>query len=532
MSKAQQTTVEKKKAAIYCRVSTYDQSTGEYSSLSGQEDLLKRYCETQGWEIFDIYKDSVSGSNLEREQLQRIMLDAEDKKFQVLLATKLDRISRSVYDFLNLDNKLRELGIDIVIATQNIDTTTPTGKMQRTILLAFAEFERDMIAERTREKLFLQAQKGYWGGGHTPLGYNAVDKKLIVNREESELVNRIFNYYLETPSTNKVATRLNKEGFRPKQRKYLSGKSSGGGKFSKETIKRMLKNVIYIGNIKIKDQEFKGLHEPIIEVELFNKVQKKLSESASDKYATYQPKTQLSLLGILKCGYCGHSLTAISAKKGKNKYYKCTKIIKGSKEDCIAKALNADDLEYFLRRFIFQLAVDHEFLDVLYKRISKTSSSQVIDKINDKRELSKNLSMIKKDKTNLTNQIMNVPDLKEVSTVAKKLKELELKELVLEEQTSKLDREISQLKIQKINKSSLQDIFKDFNTIYDKLSIDSRRLINKLLFVEIVSYNSKQKDSGELEFKIRADGKLKSNWPKIVNPEMLSSQLRGHWLRR
>jgi site-specific DNA recombinase len=274
MTTSKQSSSEKKKAAIYCRVSTYDQSTGEYSSLSGQEDLLKRYCETQGWEIFDIYKDSVSGSDLEREQLQRLMLDAEDKKFQVLLATKLDRISRSVYDFLNLDNKLRELGIDIVIATQNIDTTTPTGKMQRTILLAFAEFERDMIAERTREKLFLQAQKGYWGGGHTPLGYDVVDKKLIVNQEESELVKRIFNYYLETPSTNKVAIRLNKEGFRSKQRNYLSGKISGGGKFSKETIKRLLNNVIYLGKIKIQDQEFNGIHEPIIEADLFEKVKK------------------------------------------------------------------------------------------------------------------------------------------------------------------------------------------------------------------------------------------------------------------
>ncbi len=313
---------DKKKAAIYCRVSTYEQSTGEYSSLSGQEDLLKRYCETHDWEIYDIYKDSVSGSDLERVQLQRLLIDAEDKKFNVMLATKLDRISRTMLDFLELDNKLRDLGIDIVIATQSIDTTTPPGKMQRNILLAFAEFERDMIAERTREKLYLQAQKGYWGGGHPPLGYDVVEKKLIVNPEESELVNRIFNYYLETPSTNKVAIRLNKEGFRPKQRKYLSGKSGGGGKFSKETIKRMLNNKIYVGILRYNDEEFKGIHSPIVEDELFNKVQKKMAESASDKYQTYQPKTELSLLGILKCGYCEHSLTAISAKKGKNKYYK------------------------------------------------------------------------------------------------------------------------------------------------------------------------------------------------------------------
>ena len=531
MVKKDKSEEKKKIAAIYCRVSTYEQSTGEYSSLSGQEDLLKRYCETQGWEIYDIYKDSVSGSDLERVQLQRLMFDAEDKKFQVMLATKLDRISRSVFDFLELDNKLRDLKIDIVIATQNIDTTTPTGKMQRTILLAFAEFERDMIAERTREKLYLQAQKGYWGGGHAPLGYDVVEKKLIINPDESELVNRIFNYYLATPSTNKVAERLNKEGFRPKQRKYLSGKTGGGSRFSRETIKRMLNNRIYVGILKYNDEEFQGIHSPIVKEELFNKVQKKLTESASDKYLTYQPKTELSLLGILKCGYCGHSLTASSAKKGKNKYYKCTSIIKGSKEDCISKTINADDLEDFIRRFILQLAVDHEFLDVLYKRIGKTSSNQLIEKNNEIKKLNKNLSLIKKDKTNLTNQIINVPDMKEVSIVVQKLKDMELEEKILEEQIKILERDISQLKNQKIIKSDLQGIFKEFNKIYDSLSTENKRLLNKLIFVDIKSYISKEKKSGELEFMIRADGSLKSNWPKTANPELLSSQLRGRWLR-
>ena len=255
---------------------------------------------------------------------------------------------------------------------------------------------------------------------------------------------------METPSTNKVAARLNIEGFRPKQRKYLSGQTGGGSRFSKETIKRMLNNRIYIGILRYNDEEFKGIHAPIVEEELFNKVQNKLSESASDKYQTYQPKTELTLLGILKCGYCGHSLTATSVKKGKNKYYKCTSIIKGSKEDCISKAINADDLEDFIRRLILQLAVDHEFLDVLFKRISKTSSNTLSEKENKEKELVKNLSLIKKDKTNLTNQIINVPDMKEVSIVVQKLREMELKEKVLEEQINALEREISQLKNKKL----------------------------------------------------------------------------------
>lgn len=521
-----------KKAAIYCRVSTYEQGQGEVSSLMGQEDLLRNYCKSKGWDVNGVYIDKASGSSLERNEIIRLLSDAEERKFDIVLATKIDRISRSVLDYLDVDKKLTELGIDIVFATQNIDTTTPAGKMQRNIMLSFAEFERDMIAERTREKLFYQASQGYWGGGHAPLGYDVIERKLIINPDEGQLVNRIFNYYLETPSTNKVAARLNNEGFRPKQRKYLSSKTGGGSRFSKETIKRMLNNKTYIGILKYNDEEFKGIHAPIVEEELFNKVQNKLSESASDKYLTYQPKTELSLLGILKCGYCGHSLTATSVKKGKNKYYKCTSIIKGSKEDCISKAINADDLEDFIRRLILQLAVDHEFLDVLFKRISKTSSNTLSEKENMKKELVKNLGLIKKDKTNLANQIINVPDMKEVSIVVQKLKEMELKEKVLEEQINALEREISQLKNQKIDKSDLRGIFKVFNKIYDSLSIENKRSINKLLFIDIISYISKEKKSGELELRIRADGSLKSNWPKTANPELLSSQLRGRWLRR
>ena len=122
--------------------------------------------------------------------------------------------------------------------------------------------------------------------------------------------------------------------------------------------------------------------------------------------------------------------------------------------------------------------------------------------------------------------------MKEVSIVVQRLKEMELKERVLEEQINALERDISQLKNQKVDKSDLHGVFKEFNNIYDALSIDNKRLINKLIFVEIVSFISKEKKSGELEFKIRADGTLKSNWPKTANPELLSSQLRGHWLRR
>ena len=130
MVKKNKSEEKKKKAAVYCRVSTYEQGQGEVSSLNGQEDLLRNYCKTKDWEVNGIYIDKASGSSLERNEIIRLLSDAEEKKFDIVLATKIDRISRSVLDYLDVDKKLTELGIDIVFATQNIDTTTPAGKMQ------------------------------------------------------------------------------------------------------------------------------------------------------------------------------------------------------------------------------------------------------------------------------------------------------------------------------------------------------------------------------------------------------------------
>ena len=151
-------------AAIYCRVSTYEQGKGDFSSLDSQEKMLRQYCETKSYAIYEVYRDTESGTTLERKFLQNLLVDATARKFNVLVVTKLDRISRNVKDFLDLDETLNKLGIDIIVTTQNIDTTTPQGAMMRTIMVAFAQFERDMIAERTREKLYNQAKSGYWGG--------------------------------------------------------------------------------------------------------------------------------------------------------------------------------------------------------------------------------------------------------------------------------------------------------------------------------------------------------------------------------
>lgn len=145
-------------------------------SQSTQEipNELRQYCEVKGNVVYNVYRDTESGTALEREFLQKLLVDATARKFNVLVVTRLDQTSRNVKDFLDLDVTLDKLGIDIIVTTQNLDTTNPQGKMMRTILVAFAPFERDMIAERTREKLHHQAKSGYRGGGHLMIPFSRV----------------------------------------------------------------------------------------------------------------------------------------------------------------------------------------------------------------------------------------------------------------------------------------------------------------------------------------------------------------------
>ena len=529
---------EKKKVAIYCRVSTYEQGQGNFSSLQGQEDLLKEYCKNKGWQVYNVYIDKASGSSLERDEIKKLLADAEEKKFDIVAATKIDRISRSVLDYLDVDKRFTALGIDIVFATQSIDTTTPAGKMQRNIMLAFAEFERDMIAERTREKLFYQAQKGFWGGGHVLLGYDILDKKLIINEEEAKLVKKIFKLYLEYPSSAKVSEKLNHEGYRTKIRKIKSGVNKdvvkGGGRFNKDVVKRLLRNKIYIGLITYQGTEFKGLHNAIIHESLFEQVQKRLDESQIDRHLLQQGKTDLTLLGITKCGFCGKNLTSTYTKKSNGKYYyyyKCVTAIKGSKSLCNAKDIGAEDLELFVKNLINQIANDDEMFLQIYKHLKKHSTDDSKELKNSIEELSKNLTKINKEIKDLTEKIVKIPDLEKIKSVSEKLIELEQTKSIIEYELLNNRNKLDSFKSIPISKTDLRKILNDFDEIYYNLPIETKRRLNQLLFVEIVSYVKRGSNNGDIVFKIRADGTLKSDFNAIKNPKETSSKLWGGWLR-
>jgi site-specific DNA recombinase len=372
-------------------------------------------------------------------------------------------------------------------------------------------------------------------GGTVPLGYDCVDKKLIVNKQEAELVKKIFKYYLAEPSTAKVMNRLNNEGYRTKKRISKDGKNAGGGLFTKETIKRLLRSKLYRGIIRFNGEEFKGLHEPIIDEELFNAVQKRLDVSIIDRRATYEG-SELPLLGVMKCGHCGSSMTTtFTTKKGTGKryyYYKCTRSSHTSKEHCSARDIKADDIELFSQRLISHLASDKDFFRAAVCQMKTNNSGEFENIKQQQKDLTHNLGKIKKELENLINFIGQNKELTESESFVIKIKKLEESKRQVEEKLTGINREIERMEKQRINETELRKVFRKFTQIYQSLPFDRKRRLNHLFFVEIISHLKRKEENGLLEFHIRSDGTLTTAWNDLVNQINSGSSFRDSWLHR
>lgn len=248
-------TQNKPLAAIYVRVSTQDQAQHGYS-LSAQQEALVNYAKVLGYEISKIYRDEgKSAKDLKRPEMQQMLADAESKKFSAIFIYKLDRFSRSIKDLIFTIDKLKEWGIDFVSLQDKIETASASGKLMFHIISAFAEFERNIIGDRTK---FGMERKVKEGGFITkaPKGYKLLDKELIIDKEQAEQVNKIFNDFLNTDIS---LTQLAKN----------NNMTTSG-------IKKLLQNTTYLGKVKFAEKESDGQHLAIIEQELFNKIKEKL----------------------------------------------------------------------------------------------------------------------------------------------------------------------------------------------------------------------------------------------------------------
>lgn len=320
-------TTKKLKAAIYTRKSTEHGLEQDFNSLAAQREAAEAYIisqKSQGWVLVnDSYDDGgISGGTMERPALQKLLEDVEKGRVDIIIVYKVDRLTRSLSDFARIIDLLDAADASFVSVTQQFNTTDSMGRLTLNVLLSFAQFEREVTAERIRDKILASKRKGMWMGGTVPLGYDNVDKKLVVIKKEAELVRLIFKTYLNSTGVKQTCHKLNELGYRTKSRKDVK---PGNLKFCCGHIYYILKNRVYIGEVAHKRKHYPGNHKAIIDPETWEVVQKKIQSSRAKIKSGVHFKNPSLLVGLLKTD-AGETLSPTHAnKKGKRYRYYITK---------------------------------------------------------------------------------------------------------------------------------------------------------------------------------------------------------------
>ena len=327
------------RCAIYTRKSSEDGLEQAFNSLHAQREACAAFVLSQkheGWTVLPtLYDDGgFSGGTLDRPALQRLLSDIAEGKVDVVVVYKIDRLTRSLFDFAKIVEAFEAKGVSFVSITQQFNTSTSMGRLTLNVLLSFAQFERELAGERIRDKIAASKKKGMWMGGLPPLGYDVKDRKLVVNEEEERAVLHIFSRYIELKSVRALKTELEKAGIRSKQRILYDGTPYGGQKLSRGALYLMLQNRIYRGEITHKGTAYPGGHPAIVDQALWDQVQAVLAENRIDRKIGSYAK-QPSLLAGLAFDETGERLTPSHAvKKGtRYRYYVSRPLIVGTAKD-------------------------------------------------------------------------------------------------------------------------------------------------------------------------------------------------------
>lgn len=456
-----------KKVAIYVRVSTTEQVEGY--SIGAQKERLINYCKAKEWNIYNIYIDGgFTGSNRDRPALIKMLNEIDH--YDIVLVYKLDRLSRSQKDTLYLiEEKFLPYNVDFVSLQESFDTSTPFGRAMIGILSVFAQLERETIIERSKMGLLERAKQGKWGGNGTPpIGYDEVDSKLIINDYEAMQVKEIFVLYLQGYGSRKIANILDKKGYKHKYGSWID--------YPSVTIIRLLRNVVYIGSIKHKDNIFKGNHEAIIDVDTFNKVQVLLNKKSINR----RNETFL-LSGLLFCSNCGARMRGhATGKKNKYYYYVCyskgkfqTNMIKDI--SCKFKNINKDKLE-----------------DMVIDKIKgfKFNQSEFERLYNDTNVTVDNSSTIKNKIIDLDKQINKLMDLYQDNKIPTEIISERIERLYNEKKS--LESSFDEVAVSvESNFNDIVKLINNFEFVWELAEFDERRAILQDMIKKVIVYQNK-----------------------------------------
>ena len=512
-----------KRVAIYCRVSTIEQAEEGYS-IDEQNIKIREYCEREGHEIYNLYEDrGISGKNItNRPGIKQLLDDATKDKFDLVIVWKLNRISRKLLDILNIVELLNKYNIAFRSLTESFETETPSGKLQLNIMGAIGEFERETIAENVKLGLTARARDGRWCGGIV-LGYDLVEipnegKKrrntiLKINEAEANTVRRIFDLYSQGYGYKAVVNRVNNEGHKSKKNRA----------FAVSTIKEILQNPVYIGKIRYNVRQdwskkrrnninanpilSDGIHEPIIDMETWNKVQVILKERSKKHNKIYD--SEFPLTGILRCPVCGAGMTINrSTSKRKdgtrriNEYYSCGNWKNKGTAVCNSNSIRVELADEYVLNKIMELINDESILRKVIDNINKNKSTKLKPILEQLEQINKEIEKLT-DKKNKNIELFEdgILDKSELSIRVKVIND-DIEKLKYREQELKQDLQLAEgdpIPFELVN-----EVMQRFKEVFLNMSTSQQRKQLIHLLVSKITIN-KEREIDSIEIQINDD---------------------------
>ena len=370
---------QKIRCAIYTRKSSEEGLEQEFNSLDAQHEACMAYVASQkaeGWVLLkDRYDDGgLSGGTLDRPALQRLLADVDDRKVDQIIVYKIDRLTRSLPDFAKIVERLDKAGASFVSVTQSFNTATSMGRLTLNMLLSFAQFEREVTAERIRDKIAASKRKGLWMGGNEPLGYRSEGRTLVINQEEATTIRTLFELYLQTGKIISVRDRAAALGLRTRRRRHKDGSETGGRPFDRGHIHYILTNPTYAGRIRHGKKVYQGKHPALIDPAVWDEVQERLQASAVKARGQAGHGWSAVFTGKI-FDETGDRLTSTQTTKNgrRHRYYISRRLIKDRSQDHPdAWRLPAVQLEQAVKERIGSRLLDEGWLVALVPKISAT----------------------------------------------------------------------------------------------------------------------------------------------------------------
>ncbi len=475
------------RCAIYTRKSTDEGLNQEFNSLDAQREAAEAYIRSQrgdGWTLVPTqYSDGgYTGANIERPGVRKLLADIEAGQIDCVVVYKVDRLSRSLIDFAKMMGLFEKHGVCFVSVTQQFNTNTPLGRLTLNILLSFAQFEREIISDRTRDKQVAARKKGKWTGGHILLGYDLEPGggKLVVNPEEAERIREMFRLYTEGTSVQEIVRRFDRLGWRNKQWTTQEGKPYGGSPLRRCHIYKLLANVFYAGQVRAGEDIVPGEHEAIIDQRTFDLAQERLQDNTWKAGSPHRVKQDSLLRGMLYCSCCGSGMysTYSASRQKRYRYYVCYRAQQKLEGYCTSRSVSATVVEAAVVESIRRVGVHPDVLAET-ARVARQRLAEILAGLRD--ELNTTNGRVK----NLKSQLARLRNRDEARLAG-------IREQVAagESRAEELRREILRRERYQIDEKDLRRAMGSFDEVWKAMSLQEQRTFLGHL-VEKVGYDGR-----------------------------------------